>query len=106
MPIALTNIGWKTYIINGSWDIVTLVLIVRYPTSSDVVYFQSANADQAVYWVETKGKTLEEIDAIFEGEKHSSVPDIEDIRTGKKTVDVTQIELELHDEIGLKSHEA
>lgn len=45
MPIALTNIGWKTYIINGSWDIVTLILIVRHPTSSDVVYFHSANAD-------------------------------------------------------------
>lgn len=43
MPIALTNIGWKTYIINGSWDIVTLVLIVRDPTSSDVVSFRRAN---------------------------------------------------------------
>lgn len=45
MPIALTNIGWKTYIINGSWDIVTLVLIVRHPTGSSVVYFHSANVD-------------------------------------------------------------
>ncbi|KAL6882279.1 general substrate transporter [Trichoderma longibrachiatum] len=87
MPIALKNIGWKTYIINGSWDIITLVLI-------------------AVFWVETKGRTLEEIDAIFEGEKHSSVPDVEDIRTGKKTLDVQQIEIELHEEIGLKTNEA
>ncbi|KAL6898627.1 general substrate transporter [Trichoderma evansii] len=87
MPIALQNITWKTYIINGSWDIVTFVLIY-------------------LYWVETKGKTLEEIDAIFEGEKHSSVPDIEDIRTGRKTVDVTQIELELHEDVGLKELES
>jgi hypothetical protein len=50
---------------------------------------------QAVYWVETKGKTLEEIDAIFEGEKHSSVPNVEDVRTGRKTVDVVQIEKQL-----------
>lgn len=62
--------------------------------------------DQAVFWVETKGRTLEEIDAIFEGEKHSSVPDVEDIRTGKKTLDVQQIEIELHEEIGLKTNEA
>ncbi|KAL7793785.1 general substrate transporter [Trichoderma ceciliae] len=87
MPIALTNIGWKTYFINGSWDIITFVLI-------------------AVYWVETKGKTLEEIDAIFLGEKHSSVPDIEDIRTGKITVDVKEMELELHEDLGQKEHEA
>lgn len=28
MPIALTKITWKTYIINGSWDIITFFLIV------------------------------------------------------------------------------
>jgi hypothetical protein len=28
MPIALRNLGWKTYIINGSWDIITFFLIV------------------------------------------------------------------------------
>lgn len=47
---------------------------------------------QVVYWVETKGKTLEEIDAIFEGEKHSSVPDVEDVRHGEKTVTVEAID--------------
>ncbi|KAF2670699.1 putative hexose carrier protein [Microthyrium microscopicum] len=81
MPIAINNIGWKTYIINGSWDIVILVII-------------------AVYWVETKGKTLEEIDVIFEGEKHSSVPNVEAVRTGQATVDVDAIEHELHGEKG------
>ncbi|KAK5989368.1 Lactose permease-like protein [Cladobotryum mycophilum] len=83
MPIALKNIGWKTYIINGAWDVITLGLI-------------------ALFWVETKGKTLEEIDSIFEGEKHSSVPDIEDIRRGTRTLDVAQIEQELREDIGLK----
>lgn len=47
---------------------------------------------QVVYWVETKGKTLEEIDAIFEGEKHSSVPDVEDVRHGQKTITVEAID--------------
>lgn len=77
MPIGLTNIGWKMYMINGSWDIIIVVLI-------------------AVYWVETKGKTLEEIDAIFEGEKHSSVPDVETVRSGSATVDVAVIDQELY----------
>jgi hypothetical protein len=50
--------------INGAWDVVMLGLIVY-------------------YYVETKGKTLEEIDVIFEGEKHSDVPDLEVIYRGK-----------------------
>ncbi|KAI1385597.1 uncharacterized protein F4822DRAFT_432452 [Hypoxylon trugodes] len=80
MPIGLNNIGWKMYFINGSWDIIVVVLI-------------------AVYWVETKGKTLEEIDAIFEGVKHSDIPDVEQIRTGQATIDVGAIEQQLQAEI-------
>ncbi|KAI1398631.1 putative hexose carrier protein [Hypoxylon fuscum] len=80
MPIGLNNIGWKMYMVNGSWDIVIAVLI-------------------AVFWVETKGRSLEEIDAIFEGGKHSSVPDIEQVRTGKATLDVSAIEQQLHADI-------
>ncbi|KAK2594365.1 hypothetical protein QQS21_007925 [Conoideocrella luteorostrata] len=76
MPIGLENIGWKMYMINGSWDIITLLLI-------------------AVFWVETKGKTLEEIDAMFEGGRQLSVPNVEDVRKGIKTVDVVQIEKQL-----------
>lgn len=53
---------------------------------------------KAYFWVETKGKTLEEIDAIFEGHKHSSVPDVEDIRTGKEILDVHAVEMELEKE--------
>jgi len=76
MPIGLANIGWKMYMVNASWDIVILGLI-------------------AVYWVETKGKTLEEIDAIFEGEKHSSVPDLEMLKSGKEQINVKAVEEEL-----------
>lgn len=80
MPIGLTNIGWKMYMVNASWDIVIVGLI-------------------AYYWVETKGKTLEEIDAIFEGEKHSNVPDVELVRTGKQKLDVGAIEDQLAQDI-------
>jgi hypothetical protein len=53
--------------INGAWDVVMLGLIIY-------------------YYVETKGKTLEEIDVIFEGEKHSDVPDLETIYRGKASL--------------------
>ena len=53
--------------INGSWDVLMIAAIW---------YF----------WVETKGKSLEEIDALFEGVKHSDVPDLEDIYRGKADV--------------------
>ena len=42
--------------------------------------------------METKGKTVEEIDALFDGEKHSSVPDVELVRRGKDQIDVKAIE--------------
>jgi hypothetical protein len=28
MPIGLENIGWRMYMVNGSWDIIIIVLIV------------------------------------------------------------------------------
>ena len=31
------------------------------------------------YWVETSGKTLEEIDAVLDGIKHSEVPSLENV---------------------------
>jgi 2',3'-cyclic-nucleotide 2'-phosphodiesterase (5'-nucleotidase family) len=49
--------------------------------------------------VETKGKSLEEIDAIFEGHKHSNVPDVELVRTGKETIDVAGLEKEIDNEV-------
>jgi len=67
MPIALAHIEWRVYMINGAWDVVVVGLL----------WF---------YWVETKGKTLEEIDKALEGEKHSNVPDLELIYQGKEDI--------------------
>ncbi|KAF7541112.1 hypothetical protein G7054_g827 [Neopestalotiopsis clavispora] len=80
MPIGLDNIGWKTYMINGSWDIIVIFLI-------------------AIFWIETKGKSLEEIDALFEGQKHSSVPDVEKVRLGVETIDVSKVEHQIQADI-------
>lgn len=92
MPIGLKNIGWKMYMVNASWDIIFLGLIVCFL----LPFFPAliANDKQAYYWVETKGKTLEEIDALFEGEKHSDVPDVEDIRKGLNRVNVKSVDPE------------
>ncbi|KAF4439609.1 putative hexose carrier protein [Fusarium austroafricanum] len=54
MPIAFKNIGWKVYIINASWDILAVALIL-------------------CFWIETKGKTLEEIDSVFDTKARSSL---------------------------------
>lgn len=79
MPIALNNIGYLTYFANGIWDIAIIGLIW---------YF----------WIETKGKSLEEIDEIFEG-KHTNVPNLEDLRTGKATLDISAVEQELEKDV-------
>lgn len=63
-PFMLEALGWKTYIMNASWNFALIAFI----------WF---------YWVETKGKTLEEIDAAFEGEKHSDAPDVSQVESGK-----------------------
>lgn len=60
---ALERIGWKLYIINGAWNVGIFIFV-------------------AYYWVEVKGKTLEEIDVLFDGVKHSDVPDIEAVIAG------------------------
>jgi len=68
-PFALANIGWKTYMINGSWDALMIIFI-------------------AWYWVETKGKTLEEIDEAMTGSKRSDVPNLETIIQSKDLADL------------------
>ncbi|KAF8853833.1 MFS sugar transporter-like protein [Acephala macrosclerotiorum] len=72
-PYALEAIGWKTYMINGAWDVLEVLF---------VLYF----------WVETKGKTLEEIDELFDGEKHSDAPDLEAIMNGKADLSTLVVE--------------
>jgi hypothetical protein len=63
-PYALDAIGWKTYIINASVDVLML---------GGVLW----------YWVETRGLTLEEVDRVFDGIKHSDVPDLDVIVKGE-----------------------
>ncbi|KAK5119743.1 hypothetical protein LTR85_007319 [Meristemomyces frigidus] len=68
-PYALDAIGWKTYMINGVWDVLQFAFVLY-------------------YWVETAGKTLEEIDEVIDGTKHSDVPNITMIIEGKAVMDV------------------
>ncbi|KAJ7147187.1 MFS sugar transporter-like protein [Mycena crocata] len=63
-PIALENIGWKTYMINAAWDALEVPFVLY-------------------YWVETQGKTLEEIDELLDGVKHSNAPDVEKVIRGE-----------------------
>lgn len=59
-PFALEAISYKAYLVNGAWDVLEIVFI----------WF---------FWVETSGKTLEEIDAVIDGIKHSEASNLEDI---------------------------
>jgi hypothetical protein len=54
-PFALEKIGWKTYMINATWDLLEVLFII-------------------LVWVETSNKTLEEIDELIDGEMHSDAP--------------------------------
>jgi len=83
--------------VNASWDIVIVGLIVSASLFS--AFFLLIRVPKAVFWVETKGKTLEEIDALFEGEKHSSVPDVELVRQGKAQLDVGAVNVEVEEKI-------
>ncbi|ETS81463.1 hypothetical protein PFICI_06465 [Pestalotiopsis fici W106-1] len=69
-PFALKAIGWETYMINACWDVVMFVFV-------------------AYFWIETKGLTLEEIDAKFDAVTGGGVGsgDIE----GPKTIDGLEI---------------
>lgn len=49
-PFALDAIGWKTYMINGVWDFVQIAIVL-------------------IWWVETAGRTLEQIDETLDGKK-------------------------------------
>ncbi|RDW82990.1 hypothetical protein BP5796_04481 [Coleophoma crateriformis] len=59
-PFAFEAIAWKTYMINSTFTVLGFIFM----------YF---------YWVETKGRSLEEVDLLIDGVKHSDVPDISDV---------------------------
>jgi hypothetical protein len=48
LPYGFDAIGWKMYMVNGCFDVFLWIMI-------------------AIYWVETKGCSLEQIDSLFEG---------------------------------------
>lgn len=56
--------------------------------------------------METKGISLEEIDALFDGHKHSDVPDVELVRRGQATLDIAGIEQELDTQIVVETKAA
>lgn len=66
LPIAMENIGWKFYMVNGGYDIIFLIII----------YF---------VWVETKGISLEEVSLAL-GEKICVVEGVLEV------VDLTSLE--------------
>lgn len=68
LPFGLAAISWKVYIINASVDILMVIYVI-------------------IFWVETRGLTLEEVDRVFDGEKHSNVVDLAKVRQGIVEVD-------------------
>ncbi|KAK5064408.1 hypothetical protein LTR84_000241 [Exophiala bonariae] len=59
-PFSFKGIGWKTFMWNGGLNILMVIGVI-------------------LYWVETKGLTLEEIDELFDGVKHSDVPNLKEV---------------------------
>ncbi|OLN85468.1 Lactose permease 28 [Colletotrichum chlorophyti] len=62
-PMALDSIGHWVYIMNGGLNVLFFCFIWW-------------------YWVEVRGKTLEEIDALFDGKKHTDTPNLEAVMAG------------------------
>lgn len=78
-PFGMNAIGWKFYVVNASVDILFVVFVV-------------------LVWVETRGLTLEEVDRVFDGVKHSDVPGLEAVQEGLEIVDgvsVTKHQVEM-----------
>jgi hypothetical protein len=71
IPYALESLGWKTYLMNASWNVLLIAFI----------YF---------FWVETAGKTLEQIDASFGDEILIEGQDVEAVDLCKGDVEVTK----------------
>ncbi|EXJ85339.1 hypothetical protein A1O1_05703 [Capronia coronata CBS 617.96] len=66
-PFALEAIGWKTYMINASWDVLEVLFIL-------------------FFWVETSNKTLEEIDVLIDGDVHFDAPTLMAVMVGDAEV--------------------
>ena len=77
-PFALETIGWKFYIINAAWDVVQVNEPYNELLTKATIIF--------LYYQETRGKTLEAIDEVFDGRRH------------------TQVEVDVYDEFRQQHH--
>ncbi|KAK8076789.1 hypothetical protein PG994_004061 [Apiospora phragmitis] len=64
LPLALEHLGWRLWIMNGAWNLLFFAFVWW-------------------YWIEIRGKTLEEIDALFDGGKRSQAPDVAEVLSGR-----------------------
>ncbi|EXJ92603.1 hypothetical protein A1O3_01155 [Capronia epimyces CBS 606.96] len=71
-PFALEKIGWKTYMINATWDFLEVLFII-------------------LVWVETSNKTLEEIDELIDGEMHFDAPILVAVMAGDVEVTADKV---------------
>ncbi|KAL4874213.1 general substrate transporter [Aspergillus karnatakaensis] len=73
-PFALEALGWQTYMINGAWNVVQFLFV-------------------AVFWIETRGLSLEEIDSKFDRLDSGGL-----VTTG---IEAAEFEADLKDETGI-----
>ena len=64
-PFALASIGWKFYVVNAAWDVLQVALALCIRLRKAAIIF--------LYYEETLGKTLEAIDEVFDGVRHTQV---------------------------------
>ncbi|CAI7644228.1 unnamed protein product [Penicillium palitans] len=72
MPIALAAIGWKMYMINGAWDALQAIFV-------------------ALFWIETKNLSLEDIDRVIDGNPPLNGIDPEGDYDNKDSKDLNKI---------------
>lgn len=73
-PMAIEKISWRYYALNGGWDLGILLVVV-------------------LLFVETKGRTLEEINGLFEATVYTDSVD------ARKTVTTARVEQEENSDI-------
>ncbi|KAK8117320.1 uncharacterized protein PG998_005601 [Apiospora kogelbergensis] len=67
LPLALEHLGWRLWVMNGACNLFFFAFVWW-------------------YWIEIRGKTLEEIDALFDGGKRSQSPDVAEVLSGMADV--------------------
>ena len=73
-PIAMARIGWITYMLNGGFNVIVIVVI-------------------ALYWVETKNLSLEEVSGLFEPQTGAALIGIDEANRQAKADGVEAIQV-------------